>query len=99
MVIEAEVLSQRGTSLFDADVFFCVNLFVLHAAPQALGEDVVLVAAAPIHADFDAVLVQHINEHLRGKLCALIGVVDVRRTAQERLFERLHAEAGFHVRR
>src|ERR1700726_5016027 len=46
-----------------------VDPFVLHGPPQALDEDVVVAAPAPIHADLDPMIPQHLGKLLAGKLC------------------------------
>src|SRR5258705_3665624 len=45
-----------------------VDPFVLHGPPQALDEDVVVAAAASIHADPDPVIPQHLGELVTGEL-------------------------------
>jgi hypothetical protein len=47
---------------------------VLHGPPQALDEDVVVAAPAPIHADFDPIIPQYLGELITGELRALIGI-------------------------
>src|SRR6202030_3804844 len=54
-----------------------VDPFVLHGPPQALDEDVVVAAPAPVHTDVDPVIPQHIGELVAGELRALIGIEDV----------------------
>ena len=72
-----------------------VDFFVFEAAPQPLDEDVVHVAALPVHADHDAVPLQGAGEFVAGELAALIGVEDLGSAIpSQRLLERLDTELG-----
>src|SRR6476660_10335376 len=54
-----------------------VDPFVLHGPPQALDEDVVVAAPAPVHTDLDPVIPQHIREWVAGELQTLVGIEDL----------------------
>src|SRR5580693_10224119 len=47
-----------------------VDPFVLHGPPQALDEDVVMAAPAPVHVDRDLVIPQYLGELVAGELRA-----------------------------
>ena len=51
-----------------------INLLVFDGAPQPLNEDIVEAAAFAIHADFYAVLFEHVGKGQRRELCALVAV-------------------------
>lgn len=99
VVVEAEVGGDACLCLSQRGVFLEIHLLILDAAPQPLGEDVIMVGAFAVHADADAGSGQHIGESAGGELAALITVEDVRRAVQQRRFQRLDAEAAFHRRR
>src|SRR5882672_7004846 len=54
-----------------------VDPFVLHGPPQALDEDVIVAAPAPVHAVLDPVITQQLRELVAGELRALVGIEDV----------------------
>jgi len=75
-----------------------IDLFVFDRLPQPLDEDVVAPRTASIHADADFVSLQHIDEACGGKLRALVGVEDLRRTvAADGFLERFDAEVRRHA--
>ena len=45
-----------------------IDPLMLHRPPQALDEDVVVATTAPIHADLDAMIQQHLRERFTGEL-------------------------------
>src|SRR5437667_106592 len=53
-----------------------IDPFVLHGPPQALDEDVIVAAPAPVHADLDPVIPQQRRELVAGELRALVGIED-----------------------
>src|SRR5574338_1224607 len=55
-----------------------IDPLVLDRPPQPLDEDVVVAAPAPVHADADAVALEHPGERFRGELAALVGIKDLR---------------------
>src|SRR5512145_50114 len=55
-----------------------VNFFVLNGAPQSFGEDIILSATAPIHADLDASTLQTLEVLRTGEMAALVAVPDLR---------------------
>jgi hypothetical protein len=63
----------------DAVIGLEVHPLVLHAAPQALDEDVVPPGTAPVHRQLAARLENDIGELLGGELAALVGVDDLGR--------------------
>src|SRR5665213_4342207 len=70
-----------------------IDPFVLHGPPQALDENIIVAATAPVHADRDAVIPQHRRELLAGELRALVGIEDAGLAAPGEGFpERLDAE-------
>ena len=92
-VVEVEIDPQTGLGGRDRVVGFQINLLVLHAAPQALDEDVVAPAALAIHADRDLVVLEHLREVQAGELAALIGVEDFRlAVAGDGFLKRIDAE-------
>ena len=67
-IVEIKVLTERSARLCDRIVGFEIDLFVFHAAPQPLDEDVVSPSAAAVHADRDAALDQRARECGASKL-------------------------------
>ena len=54
-----------------------------------------MTTTAPVHADLDALCLQHIREFRAGELAALVGVEDLRcAIAGQRLRQRRRAEVG-----
>src|SRR5260370_15937279 len=96
MIVKMKVAIQRREQVGPTGEIAWVDEFVLQAAPQALDENVVQSAAAPIHTDRDAALLQRCQKLRRGELRTLIGVPDLRLAEAERRFQRRQAEAGFH---
>ena len=81
-----------------------VHLLVLDALPEALDEEVVAPGPLAVHAELDAVLLDHTDKGRAGELAPLVGVQDCRaavvRMAASRasrqqsvvsVFERRHA--------
>ena len=67
----------------------------ISASPKPLDEDVVHAAALAVHADPDAVGLQHAGEVGAGEPAALIGVEDLRPAEPtQRLFQGIDAEVG-----
>lgn len=86
--ITLQVFAQMGTILEGFAL-------VLHAAPEPLNEDVVLVTALAIHADPDLMGFQHVSKRLTGELAALIRVEDLGRPmACQGIFQGIDAEVG-----
>lgn len=74
-----------------------VDAFVFQGSPQALDEDVVHPAAASVHTDTHLGVLQYLGETGAGKLTALVGVENLRRTKPgQGVLQCLDAEIGFH---
>src|SRR3989442_7659561 len=54
-----------------------IDPFVLDGPPQALDEDVVVAAPAPVHADLDPVIPQRLRKLVAAELRALVGIEDI----------------------
>ena len=54
-----------------------IDPFVLDGPPQALDEDVIVATPAPVHADLDPVIPQHLRERVAGELRTLVGIEDL----------------------
>src|SRR3546814_10225002 len=90
--------STRTDTLFPYTTLF--RSLVLQRAPQPLDKDVVEKAAAPIHRDAHAGLLQALRPGPGGELAARVGVEDFWATiALDRLVQRLDAEPGVHDRK
>ena len=79
-IVPVEELA-KAALLFDAvGCWAQVDSFVLHGPPQALDEDVVMAAPAPVHADRDLVIPQYLGELLSPGSSSYvdIGVLSVR---------------------
>src|SRR6478736_6480630 len=79
-VVEIEVGGQVKPCGADAVVALQVDVFVLHAAPQPLDEDVVAPAASAVHALVCTDALHFGDERGAAELAALIRVHDLRRT-------------------
>src|SRR5256714_15422745 len=67
-IIPVEELA-KAALLFDAVGRWAqVDPFVLHGPPQTLDKDVVVAAPAPVHADLDPMIPQHLGELVAGEL-------------------------------
>ena len=70
-----------------------VKIAILDGPPQPLDEDVVLTAAPAVHADFNLVVLEHLDEGCARELSPLIGVEDFRRIMTiQSLVERFDTE-------
>ncbi len=69
-----------------------IHPLVLDRPPQSLDEDVAMAPSASIHADLDAVGLEHVGELLAGKLAALVGVENLQ-AALAQLSQPRHVEA------
>ena len=96
-IIKGEVGGDACLRLLERGVFLEIDLFILHAAPEPFGEDVIVIAALAVHADACAGRGKHGSKSLGRELAALVAVEDVRRTAQKRRFQGFDAKATFHV--
>ena len=70
-VVELEILPNPQSGLAWGVVIGQIDLLVLEAAPQALGEDVIVGATLAIHADGDTGRFQLAGQLWAGELAAL----------------------------
>ena len=92
------IFSDAGFGGGDGVIGMQIHLFILDRLPHPLDEDIVAPGAAPVHADADLMLLKDCDEARRGKLRALVGVEDLRRTVPaDRFLERLDAEIRRHA--
>jgi hypothetical protein len=73
-VVKVEISAQRRAGLCDRVVGLEVDLFVFHAAPQPLDEDVVALGAFAVHADGDLAIQQDAGERLAARLSGILCV-------------------------
>src|SRR3982074_3100174 len=93
LIVEHEVLADAGPRIADAVVGMQIDLLVLDRLPEPLDEDVVTPAAFTVHADLDAVILEHLGKLGAGELAALVGVEDLGcAVAGKGFFQRLDAE-------
>ena len=94
-VVPVEARS-KARPLFSARVAGTqIDPFVLDGPPQAFDEDVVVTAPPAIHADLDAMCLEHAGEFGAGELAALVGVEDLGGSvAGDGFLERRRAEVG-----
>ncbi len=69
-VVEGQVGAQTGLGGRDRIVGFQIHIFVLDVLPRPLDEDVVAPAALAVHADLNAMLIEHSGELAAGELAA-----------------------------
>jgi len=96
MIVEMEVAIQRREQVRAAGEVAGIDELVLQTAPQAFDENVVQGAAASIHTDGDAALLQGRQKIGRGELGPLIRIPDFGLAETERCVECRQTEAGFH---
>src|SRR6266851_4541613 len=77
-VVEVEIATERGARLADAVVGPQIDLLAFGRPPEPFDEDVVAPSSLAVHADGDAVGLQHAGERRAGELRALVGVEDAR---------------------
>ena len=100
-VVPIQVVGDVGSGGAHAAVGLEVHPFVLHAAPQALYEDVVAPGATPVHGQLAALGQNRFGELDCGELAALVGVDDLghavaREGRRRRLYPRhAHARADY----
>ena len=94
-VVKIEVAGQRLPGDGYGLVAVQIHLLVFHGFPEPFDEDVVAPTALAVHADLNAVLLEHADEGGTGELAALVGVHDFRRAVLgDRFFQRLDARIG-----
>ncbi len=77
-VVVVKERSQAGFGGRNGVVCFQIHLFVFHRSPQPLdNKDVVPPTAFAIHADPDALGLEHVGEFGAGELTPLVGVEDL----------------------
>ena len=97
VVVEVQVVAERGAGVADAVVGSQIHLLIFDAAPQPLDEHVVSPGAFAVHADCNAVAGEHAGEGRARELRALVGIEDVRlAVTSQRILQRFHAERCLH---
>lgn len=97
LVIERQVLVGRVPRLGHGGIGLLIHLLVFHRLPQPLDEHGVAPAAASVHADNVAVLLQQPPEGFTRELRAPVSFDDLRCVVlAERLLKCLHAEDRIH---
>lgn len=81
VVIVVELFPQAHLQRVDGRIIKQIDLLVFHAPPQSFDEDVLHLASAAVHADFDAKIVQSPSPFGGSELAALIGVENLRNAA------------------
>src|SRR5438094_10379667 len=76
-IVEIEIRGELDSRLGHAVVRVQINVLVFDRFPQPLDKHVVAPAALAIHADTDALTLQHTEEVAAGELAALIGIHDL----------------------
>ena len=95
-VVPIQVVGDVGSGGAHAVVGLEVHPFVLHAAPQALDEDVVAPGTTPVHGQLAALGQNRFGELDCGELAALVGVDDLgHAVAREGLLDHLLSVDGF----
>jgi hypothetical protein len=74
VVVEPKVAAQAAAGFARGGIFGEVDLLVFHAAPQALGENVVAVAATAIHADLHIGAQHEVGVLRAGEMTPLVAV-------------------------
>ena len=93
-VVEAYPVANDPFGLEAVGQLVQVDCLVLERPPQALDKDIVHAAAAAVHGDADAGVLERAGEVEAGKLTALVGVEDLRpAVAGQRFVQRV--DAGF----
>src|SRR5512137_2932224 len=72
-----------------------VNFLVFDGTPESFGENVVVGAPAPIHADFDFFMLQTFQIFRAGEMAALIAVPDLWLGLQQSVVDRREHEIQF----
>ena len=78
-IVVIEERRQIGLGGRNSVVGFQIHLFIFHRPPEPFNEDIVAPATLAVHADSDAVFLQHACKFGAGELAALIGIEDFRR--------------------
>ena len=74
VVVELKPFAHAPARLDHRAIRLSENLFIFQASPQPLDENVVQIAASPVHADLNLSPGQLTNKIRAGELRALIGV-------------------------
>ena len=77
-VVVTEVVLQPSTGFVQVGIGVEIDLLVLETSPEAFDEHIVDPATFTIHADPDAVALEHAGERLSGELCTLVGIENLR---------------------
>src|ERR671911_274942 len=92
LIVKAQPSGNARPGFGNRSVGVQVYVFVLQTSPKPLDEDVVHAPALAVHADPDAVGLQHAGEVGAGELTALVGVKDLRPAEPtQRLFQGIDA--------
>ncbi len=94
-VVEHKVLPQAQQQLGYACIAFQVHVLIFDVTPETLHEDVVQCPPAPVHADGNAMPLEHPGERFRGELATLVAVEDFRvSVGPQSLLQAIHAESA-----
>jgi len=77
-VVSVEVNTQATVSVKHRWIFHDVDVVVFDRPPQPFDKNIVKDQSSSVHADFDLVLEQHLDERHRRKLDALVAVENIR---------------------
>jgi len=77
-VVELEVVAESFPGLGAVLICFEVDLLIFDTAPKPFDEYVIHPRAPAVHADSNAVVVEHAGKCHAGELGALVGVEDFR---------------------
>ena len=94
MVVQRRVAIQTSLGFVQVRIVVQLDLFVFHAAPQTLDENVVKTASAPVHVDANPGPVEPAREVIAGERAALVGVEDLGCARVESLDECTNAKRG-----
>jgi hypothetical protein len=95
LIVKVQPISNARLGFGDRCVGVQVDVLIFQTSPQPLDEDVVHAPALTIHADPDAVGLQHAGEVDAGELAALVSVEDLRPAEPpQRLFQGIDTEVG-----
>lgn len=98
MVVKVEETPQPQPRFLDGVPVLQVHMLILDRPPKPFHKNVVQCPAAPVHADFDALVQQRLGEAGSGELRALVGVEDFALPSFDQVADRLDAEISIQSR-
>jgi|GEM_PF-5692628 len=94
MVVKLNVLLNASPRFLGRDVIVQIDVFVLQAAPEPLGKDIVQRAFLPVHTDANLGVARPGQVFLAGEMAALVAIEDLGLPICQRPFDGVQDETN-----